>query len=110
MSKALERHCFTVSLTMPSAVLLSVVMIVGGWGWPISMSIVRRTLPSFPSWKSPSISASAALDSTMAMMLLTMRMGPLILVGFMLGGGGIGTESPRKWKPPALERASDLLR
>ncbi len=40
--------CLTDSLAIPLAVLLSVTMGIGGWGWPSSASVMRSGAPSLP--------------------------------------------------------------
>ena len=40
MSNAFDRFCHIVDVSMPCNVLLSVKMVVGGYGWPSSVSTV----------------------------------------------------------------------
>jgi len=89
ISIAFDRFCFTSSLAMPTAVLLSVTIGVGGWGCSISSAAILIGQASLQLWKSPANSASAADESTSFMMLQLMLMGPVCVGGGLFGGGAL---------------------
>ena len=62
MSTDLDILCFTVSFIIPSVHLLSVVIGVGGWGYPRLESVSRNVSTSFVLWKSAPSSASTVDD------------------------------------------------
>ena len=97
---ALDLVLFCVLFTIPTHVLLSMWMGVGGCGWPNSW---RVSLIIFASWalknKAPN-SASAAEAATNFKMVQSTWIAPLILMGWLSWG-----MSARKKYPPALERA-----
>ena len=62
MSIALDRSCSMVSLAIPDAVLLSVVIGVAGCGCPSSAGGTRIGQASFPLWNNVPSSASAASE------------------------------------------------
>ena len=64
---------------MPTAILLSMWIGVGGWGWPSSWSISRIILASWVLMKSEPNSASAADAVTSFSMVPVMAMLPLWL-------------------------------
>ena len=67
---------------MPWEVLLSVLMVVGGCGWPNSSRAVRMGTAVLALWKIPIVSASAAEDMTFLTVLHSVCSGPL--------GAGVG--------------------
>jgi hypothetical protein len=77
MSIALERRWRMVSLAMPTAHKLPVLFGVAGCGWPMSCSVVRSMVQSFPLRKVEPTSTSAAEDTTVVIMLLSVWMAPL---------------------------------
>ena len=108
MSTALLRLCLTVSLAMPAAHRLSVVMGVGGWGCPSSMRMVRMTSASRALKKRPPSSASAADASTFLINVQRMCIAPLRGGGEEVGDGGefgLSDRDDRKKYPPARDRA-----
>eukprot|EP00957_Ditylum_brightwellii_P097201 7402980-Ditylum_brightwellii.AAC.1 len=68
---ALVQHCFTILLTIPYALELSVMNGVGGWGWPISLRAKYNSSPLHMFTYSAPISTSAVLDITFCMTLQT---------------------------------------
>ena len=75
------------SCMKPSAVALSVLIEVGGCGWPKMLSKVRMGIATCALWKTPPVSASAADDTTCRSVLHSTRMallrvGCLEMVGF----------------------------
>ena len=60
MSIALELFCLAVAVTMPLSAELSVLIGVGGWGKPISWSVMQRGTSVCPLWNSPPTSDLAA--------------------------------------------------
>ena len=86
MSMAFERFCLTVSLAIPYAHLLSVLIGVGGCGWPRNSSVLRIMQPSWALWKRAPTSASVADDMTFCRMMHTIWMAPL-----SFGGGAVET-------------------
>ena len=59
MSIALDIFCLMLLLTIPTAVELSTCIGAGGWGWLISMSVVRIGTAAWPFRKRAPYSASA---------------------------------------------------
>ena len=68
MSIALDRFIFVVLFAIPQAVLLLVVMFVGGCGQPISSSVWRSGYAMQPVRKVEAYSASDAAVTTVVMM------------------------------------------
>ena len=62
---------------MPTAVVLSTWMGVGGCGWPILAKVSLMTLPSFMFMNSAPNSASAANDAAIFRIVLRVQMAPL---------------------------------
>jgi len=71
-----------VSVSIPTAHLLSNCSGVGPWGWPISVSVVRMGTASLALINPEPVSDSCTDDITASMILLLTRMGALS------GGGG----------------------
>ena len=85
MSSALLYFCFMVSVARPTAVVLSVCIGVGGWGWPISMSVCLIGRPNFAFINNETYSASAADVTTVCIMFVVFRIAPFgvyFLAGF----------------------------
>eukprot|EP00957_Ditylum_brightwellii_P044104 3346216-Ditylum_brightwellii.AAC.1 len=78
---ALMWRCFTILLTIPQAVELSVMTGVGGWGWPVSSLAKHSSPPLCVLTYSAPISASAAEDMMFLNTSHPMWTGPF-------GGGG----------------------
>ena len=90
---------------MPTAVLLSTWIGVGGWVWPSSWSISRMILAYWVLMKSAPNSASAEDAATSFSMVHVMAMLPLSLIFSPLRG-----TLPRKKFPPALLLPRDAVR
>ena len=90
---------------MPTTVVLSMCIGVGGCGWPSSCNVIRITCASFAFRNRDPSSASAAEAATNLRMLQREWIGPLRLIGFPL----IGSD-PRKKCPPALLHALGAVR
>ena len=90
---------------MPTAVVLSMWIGVGGWGWPSSWSISGMILASWVLMKSAPNSASAADAATSFSMVHVMATLPLSLIFSLLRG-----TLPRKKYPPALLLPRDAVR
>ena len=77
-----------VDVRMPWEVLLSVLIVVGGCGCPNSFNIVLIGTAILALWKTPIVSASAAEDMTLRIVLHSVWMGPLGFESgvFVLGG------------------------
>ena len=60
MSNTLERFWYIEEFNMPQAVLLSVLMEAGGYGWPNSWRVIRIGMANLPLWYTVCVSASAA--------------------------------------------------
>ena len=71
MSMVFVFFCLMVPLTMPSAVLSSVRIGVGGCGWPSPMRVRQRGMENLAFRKRVSTSASAA-DAMVFLMILAM--------------------------------------
>ena len=71
MSKDFARLALTVWFAMPTAVVLSAWIGVGGYGKPISSNAVRIGMTSQALWKRAPISASAAEDMTVLIIVET---------------------------------------
>jgi hypothetical protein len=99
MSIALEHFCFTESVVMPIAVVLSHRTMVSGCGYPISESIVRSTAACWALANRAAYSASPALATAHGITVEKPRIIPLILVGL--------STSPKKNGSPARDRACD---
>ena len=78
MSIDLDHFCLICLLANPYAVELSTCTGVGGWGCPISMSVLRSATPSLVLLKSAPHSASAVDAITCLMMVEVDRMAPLL--------------------------------
>ena len=75
---------------MPQAVLLSVLMGVGGCGWPSSRSVVRMGMATLPLWYTVCVSASAADVMTLRKVTHSVWIGPLgVGVGLTFEVGGV---------------------
>ena len=79
MSMALLLACFKVPLMMPLAVLLSVLIGVGGCGCPSSAHVTRSGSSSRAFMYSAAISASAADDTTIFIIFAMIDIGPLMI-------------------------------
>ena len=102
MSIALVRFGWTLLLTTPSAVELSVWIGVGGCLWPISLRMARMyTASRAMMYKAPSL-ALAADDITFLMIWAMLRTAPLFC--------GIAALFDRKKCPPTLLLACGLFR
>ena len=77
MSKVFDLSCLIFEVSMPWAVLLSVLMMVGGCGWPSSSKAVLMGTAVLLLCYIPMDSASAADDMTLRMVLHSVWMGPL---------------------------------
>ena len=67
--------------------LLSVRMVVGGWGWPNSVNVVLIGTAVLAFRKIPIVSASAAEDMTRRTVLQSVWTGPLgVGFGFLFAG------------------------
>ena len=75
MSKAFDFFCLIVEVSIPWEVLLSVLIVVGGCGCPISIKVVRFGTAALLLWYMPTVSASAAEDITLRMVLHSGRIG-----------------------------------
>ena len=51
---------------------------LGGWGWPIAISILLRGMISWAFRKVPLVSASAEEDTTFRIVLHRVKMGPFV--------------------------------
>ena len=71
MLVAFDRFCLIVSLTKPSTVEFSTTIRLRGCGWPSSARVVRIGTDSWPLMKVAPISASAAKDMKLLMILDT---------------------------------------
>ena len=69
MSIALDIFCLMLLLAIPTAVELLTCIGVGGWGWPISMSVVCMGTAAWPLRKRAPYSASAEDDMTLRKIL-----------------------------------------
>ena len=78
MSMALLLFCLTVSFAIPAAHFLLVTMGVGGWGCPISSSVVRSVAASLTLRKSAPISALLTEAITFVSTVLSIWMPPLV--------------------------------
>ena len=87
-----------VSFAIPTAVVLSTWMGVGGCGWPISAKVRHIILPSFMFINSAPNSVSAADAATIFRMVLRVQIAPLRKMGFPL----IGTAPREMSRCPAL--------
>ena len=76
-----------VLLTKPNAVVLSTLMVVGVWEYPISLSVVCIGKSPFALRKVVPISASVAEDMTLFIRWHRVWMDPLLV-------GGVGSLSP----------------
>ena len=76
MSIALDLFCLTVVVAMPSAVELSILFGVGGWGKPIYWSVTQKGTAVCPLWNSPLTSASAADNTTCFSIIHSLWIGP----------------------------------
>jgi hypothetical protein len=77
----LDLRCRICLLANPWVVELSTCTGVGGWGCPISASVLRNATPSFVLLNSAPHSASAAEDITLRMMMDVVRIAPLLTSG-----------------------------
>ena len=73
---ALDRRCLMVLLAIPAAVELSTWTGVGGCGWPIFSSMVRRAVASFMLVKRPAVLDLTAEET--AMTPVGVKMGPFM--------------------------------
>ena len=96
---------FIVLFTIPTAVVLSTWIGVGGWEWPSSWSIKGMICDSRVLMKSAPNSASAADAATSFSMVHVMAMLPLSLIFYPWHG-----MLPRKKYPPALLLPRDAVR
>ena len=80
-------------LMRPSDVLLSICMGVHGFGWPSSSSVLRMGTYVLEFKNNAPISASAADDITLWMIVDRLGTAPLF--------GGVSSSPDRKWWPPA---------
>ena len=96
---------FIVLFNIPTAVVLSMWIGVGGWGWPSSWSIRRMIRASWVLMKSAPNSDSAADAATSFSMVHVMAMLPLSLMFSPLRG-----VLPKKKYPPALLMPRDAVR
>ena len=102
MSIGLVLLGWTLLLTTPLAVALSVCMGVGGCGCPISVKMFLMCTASLALMNNPPNSASAAEDITAFNIWATLWMLPLL--------GGISSLLDRKKWPPTLLLAPGSLR
>ena len=84
MSKAFDRFCLTSDVRMPWAVELSVLIGVGGCGWPMSSSAWWMGHAFCALWKAAPSSASDAAATTCRRRVLSTWIGPLF-GGFCIG-------------------------
>ena len=80
-------------LMRSSAVLLSVLMIVCGYGWPRSLSVLRMRTPVLVFKNNAPSYASAADEITLRIIVDRLRTVPLL--------GVFPSSFDRKWWPPA---------
>eukprot|EP00978_Attheya_sp_CCMP212_P021290 scaffold61966_cov50-Attheya_sp.AAC.1 len=103
---ALERRCLTVlSLTMPAAQLLSTWRGVGGWGWPISSRMIRKTTPPSRALKkqAPSLASVAEARTTSRMEQRTW-MAPFMGGGMEVGLGVVCWDTPGGYSDRSIRR------
>ena len=101
----LDLCLFIVFFTIPTAVVLSMWIGVGGWGWPSSWSIRRMIRASWLLMKIAPNSASVADTATSFNMVHVVAMLPLSLIFYPLCG-----VLPRNKYPPALLLPRDAVR
>ena len=101
----LDLCIFIVLFTIPTDVVLSMWIGVGGWGWPSSWRIRCMIHASWVLMKSAPNSASSADAATHFSMVHVMAMLPLSLIFSLLRG-----MLTRKKCPPALLLPRDVVR